>query len=112
MAERVAIYPGTFDPVTNGHLDIITRAVAAGGSPGDRRCAQYRQRPALPALDERVALVAEECAAVADRTGTPIDVTSFDTLLIEFARASKARIIIRGPACGLRISTTNSRWPA
>jgi pantetheine-phosphate adenylyltransferase len=95
MAERVAIYPGTFDPVTNGHLDIITRAARLVDRLVIGVARNIGKGPLFP-LDERVALVAEECAAVALRTGTPIDVVSFETLLIEFARASKARIIIRG----------------
>ncbi len=95
MAERVAIYPGTFDPVTNGHLDIITRAARLVDRLVIGVARNIGKGPLFP-LDERVALVAEECAAVAERTGTPIDVVSFETLLIEFARASNARIIIRG----------------
>jgi len=47
-------------------------------------------------LDERVALVREEADAVSARIGTPIDVVSFDTLLIDFARASGAQVIVRG----------------
>ena len=95
MAERVAIYPGTFDPVTNGHLDIITRAARLVDRLVIGVARNIGKGPLFP-LDERVALVAEECAAVVERTGTPIDVVSFETLLIEFARASNARIIIRG----------------
>ena len=95
MPERVAIYPGTFDPVTNGHLDIITRASRLVDRLVIGVAINIGKGPLFP-LDERVALVAEECTAVAQRTGTPIDVVSFETLLIDFARASKASIIIRG----------------
>ncbi len=95
MAERVAVYPGTFDPVTNGHLDIITRAARLVDRLVIGVAINIGKGPLFP-LDERVALVAEECEAVSQRTGTPIEVVSFKTLLIDFARASSARIIIRG----------------
>jgi pantetheine-phosphate adenylyltransferase len=95
MAERIGLYPGTFDPVTNGHLDIIGRAVRLV----DRLVvgvARNIGKGPLFDLDDRVALVRDECAPVAARVGVPIDVVSFDTLLIEFARASGACMIIRG----------------
>ena len=95
MAERVAIYPGTFDPVTNGHLDIITRAARLVDRLVVGVARNIGKGPLFP-LEERVALVADECATVAEHTGTKIEVVSFETLLIDFARASRASIIIRG----------------
>jgi pantetheine-phosphate adenylyltransferase len=95
MAERVGVYPGTFDPVTNGHLDIITRASRLVDKLVIGVARNIGKGPLFP-LDERVALVEAECAAVSARTGTPIEVVSFDTLLIEFARAAGARMIVRG----------------
>ena len=95
MPERVGIYPGTFDPVTNGHLDIISRAARLV----DRLVvgvAENIGKGPLFGLAERVELVREECAAIATRTGTPIDVTSFGILLIQFARESGATMLIRG----------------
>jgi pantetheine-phosphate adenylyltransferase len=95
MPERVGVYPGTFDPVTNGHLDIVGRAVRLV----DRLVvgvARNIGKGPLFELEDRVALVRDECTPVAARAGIPIDVVSFDTLLIEFARASKATMIIRG----------------
>ena len=95
MADRCGIYPGTFDPVTNGHLDIIGRAARLV----DRLVigvAENIGKGPLFALDERVELVREECAAIAERTGTPIEVVSFSTLLVGFARSVGAGMLIRG----------------
>jgi pantetheine-phosphate adenylyltransferase len=95
MAERIGVYPGTFDPVTNGHLDIITRASRLVDKLVIGVARNIGKGPLFP-LDERVALVEAECEAVTARTGTPIEVVSFDTLLIEFARAAGAKMIVRG----------------
>jgi pantetheine-phosphate adenylyltransferase len=95
MAERIGLYPGTFDPVTNGHLDIIGRAVRLVDRLVVGVAINVGKGP-LFELADRVALVRDECAPVAARTGARIDVVSFDTLLIEFARACGASMIIRG----------------
>jgi len=95
MPDRVGIYPGTFDPVTNGHLDIIGRAARLV----DRLVvgvAENIGKGPLFGPEERVELVREECSAIAVRTGTPIDVVSFGTLLISFAREAGATMLIRG----------------
>ena len=95
MPERIGLYPGTFDPVTNGHLDIIARAARMV----DRLVigvAQNSGKGPLFSAQERVALVREECAAITSRTGTPITVEAFDTLLVAFARSVGAGMIIRG----------------
>lgn len=93
--ERIGLYPGTFDPVTNGHLDVIGR--------GARLCSRLivgvavniGKGPLFP-LEERVELVKAETDAIAARTGTPIEVVPFDGLLIGFAQKLGARMIIRG----------------
>jgi pantetheine-phosphate adenylyltransferase len=95
MPDHVGVYPGTFDPVTNGHLDIITRAARILDRLVIGVARNIGKGPLFP-LEERVALVQAEAEAVIERTGTPIEVVSFDTLLIEFARASGANIIVRG----------------
>ncbi|HEY5338422.1 MAG TPA: pantetheine-phosphate adenylyltransferase [Rhizomicrobium sp.] len=95
MTERIGIYPGTFDPVTNGHLDIIGRALRLV----DRLVvgvARNIGKGPLFDVQERVSQVRDECEILAKRAGAAIDVVSFDTLLIEFARASGASIIVRG----------------
>jgi pantetheine-phosphate adenylyltransferase len=95
MPERVGVYPGTFDPVTNGHLDIISRAARILDRLVIGVAKNIGKGPLFP-LDERVALVRDEADALAARVNTPIDVVSFDTLLIDFARASGAQVIVRG----------------
>ena len=95
MSERVGLYPGTFDPVTNGHLDIIARAARLFDRLVVGVAANTGKSP-LFSLEERVALVQAECDALARDPGTAIEVASFDVLLIEFARRSGARMIVRG----------------
>lgn len=95
MRERVAVYPGTFDPITNGHIDIISR----GARLVDRLVigvAKNIGKGPLFDLAERVELVQAECTAIAERTGTVIEVVSFDNLLIHFARSVGAGMIVRG----------------
>jgi pantetheine-phosphate adenylyltransferase len=95
MAERTGVYPGTFDPITNGHVDIISRAARLV----DRLVigvAKNIGKSPLFALEERVDLVQRECAAISARSGTAIDVVSFDTLLIDFVRNAGGGMIVRG----------------
>ena len=91
----VGLYPGTFDPVTNGHLDIIARAAGIADRLVIGVAANTAKGP-LFSLAERLALVEAEVAPVAARTGTAIEVRSFDTLLIQFARDVGAGVIFRG----------------
>ena len=92
---RVGLYPGTFDPVTNGHLDIIGRAARLVDHLVVGVAMNAGKGPLFP-LDERVELVERETAAIATRTGTVIEVRPFEGLLIDFARAVGARAILRG----------------
>jgi pantetheine-phosphate adenylyltransferase len=97
MADRVrkALYPGTFDPIHNGHIDIIGRAARLMDHLVIGVATNIGKGP-LFSIDERVALVRQECAAVAARTGASIEVLPFDCLLIEFARRVGAITIVRG----------------
>jgi pantetheine-phosphate adenylyltransferase len=95
MRERIGVYPGTFDPVTNGHLDIIARAARLLDRLVIGVARNIGKSPLFP-LDERVDLVRCECAPIAARAGTQIEVVSFDTLLMDFARANNAAVILRG----------------
>jgi pantetheine-phosphate adenylyltransferase len=91
--ERVGLYPGTFDPVTNGHLDIIGRAVKLV----DKLIIGVAVNPAkspLFSLDERIEIIREEtleCAKVAE-----VEVRTYNNLTIHFAREVGAQIIVRG----------------
>jgi len=92
---RIGLYPGTFDPVTLGHVDIIQRAMALV----DRLVigvAINRDKGPLFSLEERVAMIKAECAAITAVTGGEIVVHPFENLLIDCARDVGAGIIIRG----------------
>jgi pantetheine-phosphate adenylyltransferase len=92
MLERIGVYPGTFDPITLGHLDIIRRARKFV----DRLVVGVTTNPSkqpMFALDERLAMVRRETASIANGT---IQVVDFDSLLMDFARAQGASVIIRG----------------
>ncbi|WP_198368610.1 pantetheine-phosphate adenylyltransferase [Roseomonas rosulenta] len=95
MTERVALYPGTFDPVTNGHLDIIGRAARLVDRLVVGVAINIGKGPLFD-LEERVALVKAETAAIAARNGTIIEVRPFEGLLVHYAREIGARMIIRG----------------
>ncbi len=93
--ERIGVYPGTFDPITNGHIDIIARsaklldrlvvavAVNAGKGP-------------LFDIDERVRLVEEEISALGNGLANRVTVRPFDNLLVRFAAECGATVLIRG----------------
>ncbi len=98
MAEagsHVGLYPGTFDPVTTGHLDIIERAVRLVERLVVGVAANVGKQP-LMTLDERVDCVRTEVAPIIERTGVPVEVVGFDTLLVQCARQHGAGIILRG----------------
>jgi pantetheine-phosphate adenylyltransferase len=94
-ARRVGIYPGTFDPVTNGHIDIISRASRLLDRLVVGVAINVGKAPLLP-LDERVELVRAEMAAISKQTGAHIEVEPFDTLLVDFAQKVGASVIFRG----------------
>ncbi len=90
---RVGLYPGTFDPITNGHLDIIGRAVKLV----DKLVigvAVNRDKGPLFTLDERVNMVMTETAHLHGQA--EIVATPFESLLMHFAREQGANVIVRG----------------
>ncbi|AGI71357.1 phosphopantetheine adenylyltransferase CoaD [Octadecabacter arcticus 238] len=92
---RVGLYPGTFDPVTLGHLDIIKRACSLV----DKLVigvAINRDKGPLFSLEERVAMIEAECADLSAQTGCEIVAHPFENLLIHCAKDVGATIIIRG----------------
>jgi len=92
---RVGLYPGTFDPITNGHLDIIGRAARMFDRLVVGVAMNAGKSPLFP-IAERVELVQAEVQAVTDRTGTTLLVRPFDSLLIGFAHEVGANVIVRG----------------
>ncbi len=95
MTERIALYPGTFDPVTNGHLDVIGRAARLVDRLVVGVAINIGKGPLFD-LDERVDLVSTEVAPIAARTGTIIEVRPFEGLLVQYAKDIGARMIVRG----------------
>ncbi len=93
--ERIGLYPGTFDPVTLGHLDIVSRAVKLV----DRLIIGIANNPSKTqvfTLEERIAMMQCETAYLSGDGRAVITVESFESLLIQFARQIGARVIIRG----------------
>jgi pantetheine-phosphate adenylyltransferase len=88
--ERIAIYPGTFDPITNGHVDIVRRAAVLFDRVVVAVAANVRKGP-LFSLDERRAMIR---ASVGD--DRRIEVDAFGGLLVDYARKRQAQAVIRG----------------
>ncbi len=93
--QHVGFYPGTFDPITRGHLDIITRGARLVERLIVGVAANIGKAP-LMSLAERVECVAHETRLVSQDTGTPIEVIGFDNLLVQCARQHGTNVIIRG----------------
>jgi pantetheine-phosphate adenylyltransferase len=91
MIMRIGVYPGTFDPVTLGHLDIIRR----GAHLVDRLVIGVTTNPSkepMFSIEERLEMVRREALAI----GGDVDVVEFDSLLMDFAEAQGASMILRG----------------
>ena len=88
--EKRAIYPGTFDPITNGHIDIITRAAGMFDKVVLAIAASPSKKPLFD-LEERVALATEATSHLDN-----IEVVGFSDLMANFARSQQANILIRG----------------
>jgi pantetheine-phosphate adenylyltransferase len=92
MAQRIGVYPGTFDPITLGHLDIIRR----GAKLVDKLIIGVTTNPSKNPMftpEERRAMVSRE---VADQGIDNVEVVGFNALLMKFARAQGASVIVRG----------------
>jgi pantetheine-phosphate adenylyltransferase len=93
--EITGLYPGTFDPITNGHMDIIRRAVKLV----DHLVigvAVNREKKPLFSLEDRVGMVESEVSHFQGAARARISVRPFDTLLMQFAEAVGAQVILRG----------------
>jgi pantetheine-phosphate adenylyltransferase len=91
MTERTGVYPGTFDPITLGHMDIIRR----GAKLVDKLVIGVTTNPSkspMFSLEERLAMVRRECSGI----DASIEVVAFGSLLMHFARDQRAGIILRG----------------
>lgn len=95
MARLVGFYPGSFDPLTNGHLDVIERAcklvdklIVAVGT-------HHSKKPLFSHVD-RIALLRAVLEPIGKRTDTEFDVVDFNGLMVQAARSHGAKLIIRG----------------
>ncbi len=93
--KRIGLYPGTFDPITLGHVDIIERAVKLVDELIIGVAINQNKGP-LFTLEERVEFVSEIMETISGKSGVTIRVAPFDTLLMHFAEEQNADIIIRG----------------
>jgi pantetheine-phosphate adenylyltransferase len=89
---KIAIYPGSFDPITNGHVDLVKRTLGVF----DRVIVAIARNPekddSLFTLDERLEMIREVFRAL----GSRVKAESFDGLLVKYAKKSGAKVIIRG----------------
>jgi pantetheine-phosphate adenylyltransferase len=88
---RIGLYPGSFDPITLGHMDIIRRGAKLVDKMVIGVTTNMSKAPLFP-LDQRLAILRREVAGIEGE----IEVVAFDSLLMHFARACGASIIIRG----------------
>ena len=91
---NVAVYPGSFDPITNGHLDIVERAANVFERVIVGVLANPRKTPLLP-VEERIRVI-RDALAEAGAPGGRVDVESFEGLTVDFCHARGATAIVRG----------------
>ncbi len=92
---RIGFYPGSFDPVTYGHLDIIARSARLF----DKLVlgvGVHHGKASLISSDDRLALLSDVCTPICDATGTEIVAETFDGLAVDSARRAGASAIVRG----------------
>src|SRR4029078_243237 len=92
---RIALYPGSFDPITNGHLDVVQHAVTLC----DRLIVAVAVHPGKKSLfstEERLEMLKEVCAPIASNAGCGFETAPYDNLTVTAARAAGATIMIRG----------------
>jgi pantetheine-phosphate adenylyltransferase len=92
---RIAFYSGSFDPMTNGHLDVMTQAAALC----DKLVVGVGAHPSKSGLftvEERLALIREAAGALLAQAGCELEVVAFDGLAVDAARQAGAAIIVRG----------------
>ncbi|MDG4875484.1 pantetheine-phosphate adenylyltransferase [Mesorhizobium sp. WSM4935] len=95
MTERIALYAGSFDPLTNGHLDVLKASLAVADTVYAAIGIHPGKKP-LFSFEERVELIEAATKAEFGRDGDRIKVVSFDGLVIDAARKHGASIMIRG----------------
>ena len=91
----IAVYPGSFDPITNGHLDIVARATTVFDTVIIGVLANPRKSPLL-AVETRIAVIRDALHATAGPLLDHLEVKAFDGLTVEFCRENDATAIVRG----------------
>ena len=93
MSEKIAVYPGTFDPMTRGHFDLIARAAKLYDRLVVAVAATSAKNGAIFSAEDRIAMIREDVA----RAGLAnVEVKTLDTLLVEFCRREGVSVVIRG----------------
>lgn len=93
MAESIAVYPGTFDPMTKGHFDLITRSARLYDRLVVAVAATSSKEGSMFPAEERLSMIREDVS----RAGLAnVEVKVLDTLLVDFCRREGARVVIRG----------------
>jgi pantetheine-phosphate adenylyltransferase len=92
---RIAVYPGSFDPITNGHLDILARATGVFDTVVIGVLANPRKTPLLP-VETRIAVIREVLRAEDGNLLDRVQVKAFDGLTVQFCRENGATAIVRG----------------
>jgi len=92
---RIALYTGSFDPVTNGHLDVVRHACRLVDRLVIAIGVHSAKAPMFPA-EERAAMLRAACGPVAAEEGTELEVVTFDDLAVQAARRLGATIFVRG----------------
>ena len=95
MKDRIGLYPGTFDPPTAGHLDIIQRSLRVVDHLVVGVAVNVGKAPMF-VLEERVEMVGEAIATLGTDAASRVEVRPFETLLMKFAKDCQATIIVRG----------------
>ncbi|MGI6525390.1 MAG: pantetheine-phosphate adenylyltransferase [Bdellovibrionota bacterium] len=90
--EKLAVFPGSFDPLTNGHVDLVERALSIFDRVIVAIVAQTQKSNELFSLEERLEMIREHFSTY----GGKVQVEPFSGLLVNFVRQSKAQVIIRG----------------
>lgn len=93
MAEKIAVYPGTFDPMTKGHFDLIERSAKLYDRLIVAVAATSSKEGAMFSADERLSMIREDVALAGISN---VEVKLLDTLLVDFCRREGARVVIRG----------------
>lgn len=94
-APRIAIYPGTFDPITNGHVDIIKRALGVVDTLIVAVAEDTAKTPIF-SLKERAKMIEDSARVFAKSDFDRLEILKFSGLLVDFARKHKAKVLIRG----------------